>query len=90
MIGLDFDDDTADTVDQQRRADQVACHFMHAAGEKKARLSGRPSFGRAGLGTICSGGNVTLGHSIEGQQGRGQDEGEGGEIRREWRYVKVS
>ena len=36
MIGLDLDDDAADAVDQQRRADQVGRDLMHAAVEKRA------------------------------------------------------
>ena len=34
MIGFDLDDDTADTVDQQRCSDQVGRHLMHAAVEE--------------------------------------------------------
>ena len=34
MIGLDLDDEAADAVDQQRRADQVRRHLMHAAVKK--------------------------------------------------------
>ena len=36
MIGLDLDNDAADAVDQQRRADQVGRDLVHAAGEKRA------------------------------------------------------
>ena len=36
MIGLDLDDDAADAVHQQRRADQVGRDLMHAAGEEGA------------------------------------------------------
>src|SRR5690606_6146911 len=37
MIGLHLDDDAADAVDQQGRADQVGSDIMHAAPEKRAR-----------------------------------------------------
>ena len=40
MIGLDLDDDAADAVDQQRRADQVGRHLVHAAGEELRAFSG--------------------------------------------------
>ena len=36
MIGLDLDDDAADAVDQQRRADQVGRDLMHTAGKERA------------------------------------------------------
>src|ERR1700730_5591936 len=36
MIGLDLDDDAADAVDQQRRANQIGGDFMDAAGEEGA------------------------------------------------------
>ena len=36
VIGLDLDDDAADAVDQQRRADQVGSDLVHAAGEERA------------------------------------------------------
>ena len=36
MIGLDLDDDAADTVYQQRRADQIGGDLVHAAGKERA------------------------------------------------------
>ena len=47
VIGLDFDDDAADAVDQQRRADQVGRNLEHAAIDKgsKAFRSCLPGFG---------------------------------------------
>jgi hypothetical protein len=36
VIGLKLDDNAADAVHQQRRADQVGRDLMHAAGEKGA------------------------------------------------------
>ena len=34
MVGLDLDDDPADAVEQERRADQVGRDLVHAAREK--------------------------------------------------------
>ena len=46
VIGFDFGDDSANTVHQQRRADQLGRHMVDAAGEKFARqqTSTRPDF----------------------------------------------
>ena len=35
MIGFDLDDDAANAVDQQRRADQIGRHLMDAAAEER-------------------------------------------------------
>ena len=64
MIGLDLDDDAADAVDQQRRADQVGRDLMHAAGEERALE--RP----AQIGGGRDGGNAASSHSNRGWGGR--------------------
>ena len=52
MIGLDLDDDAADAVDQERRADQIGRDLMHAAGKKRAfqRLAEARDGGTAAAG----------------------------------------
>ncbi len=34
MVGLDLDDDAADALEQQRRADEIGGDRVHAAGEE--------------------------------------------------------
>jgi hypothetical protein len=36
VVGLDLDDDAADTLNQQRRADQIGRDLMYAAGEERS------------------------------------------------------
>src|SRR5262249_49275983 len=58
VIGLDLDDDAADALEQQRRADEIGRHLVHAAGKEFSaeqgchwgyRLRGRPCLAH-GLG----------------------------------------
>jgi hypothetical protein len=42
VVGLDFDDPSANSIEQQRRPDQIGGDLVNAAGEKRpVKLSGR-------------------------------------------------
>ncbi len=63
MIGLDLDNDAADAVHQQRRADQIGSDLVHAAAEE-----GAPErYAQIGCGVIS--GNAAFSHSKRGREG---------------------
>jgi hypothetical protein len=65
MIGLDLDDDAADAVHQQRRANQIGRDLMDAAGkERPLQRPARRLTGRARGASV--GGNAALSHSKSG------------------------
>jgi hypothetical protein len=41
VVGLELDDLAADAADEERRADQLRCHFVHGPGEERASDQGR-------------------------------------------------
>jgi hypothetical protein len=83
VIGLDLDDDAADTVYQKRRADQVGRDLVHAAGKERP-LERSAKFLADRARRIPIGWDAALVHSAGSEEG-----GKGRIMRRKCQYAKA-